>query len=30
MVDGLREEDITEVIGRIEESVKELNKWLNW
>jgi hypothetical protein len=30
MVDGLKEEDITEVIGRIEESVKELNKWLNW
>lgn len=26
MVDGLREEEITEVIGRIEESVKELNK----
>jgi hypothetical protein len=26
MVDGLKEEDITEVIGRIEESVKELNK----
>jgi hypothetical protein len=25
----LNEEEITQVIGRIEDSVKELNKWLN-